>query len=145
MSVEVRPARRGDLGAILALEEATFPEETYGEIALRQFIDLFPTRFLVAESAETVAGYALGGIDDAGEGWLLSLGVSPAFQGQGIGTRLLGAVLAALDDAPVIRLTVLPGNDHAVALYEKNGFSTEALRPDYYGPGQDRLVMVRTR
>lgn len=139
----IRPVERGDLAAVLALELATFPDETYGEIALRQFIDLFPQRFFVAESDGEIAGYGLGGIDDAGEGWLLSLGVGPAHQGKRIGTALIDAVLKSLASAPVIRLTVLPDNAHAIALYEKKGFVTEAYRKDYYGPGQDRLVMAR--
>ncbi|MBT0668452.1 GNAT family N-acetyltransferase [Novosphingobium profundi] len=139
----IRRATRADLDAIVALERATFPEESYDPVALRQFLDLFPSRFFVAESAGEIAGYTLGGVDDAGEGWLLSLGVSPAHQGQRIGTALIAAVLEALCAVRVIRLTVLPDNAHAIALYERNGFTTEALVNDYYGPGQHRLVMAR--
>lgn len=141
----VRNAVREDLAAIFALELATFPDETYGEIALRQFIDLFPERFFVAQIEGEIAGYGLGGIDDAGEGWLLSLGVAPAHQGKRIGTALIDALLGSLAQVPVIRLTVLPGNTGAQALYEKKGFTLEAYRTDYYGPGQDRLVMARPR
>ncbi len=139
----IRPATRADLDAIVALELATFPDEPYGEIALRQFIDLFPTRFFVAQCGEAIAGYGLGGRDDAGNGWLLSLGIAPEYQGRRLGTSLIGAVLDALADTRAIRLTVLPDNAHALALYAKNGFVTEAYRKDYYGPGQDRLVLLR--
>ncbi|MCJ2182019.1 GNAT family N-acetyltransferase [Novosphingobium sp. 1949] len=139
----IRPAARADLDALFALELQTFPEESYGEIALRQFIDLFPGLFFVAEDAGTIAGYGLGGIDQQGQGWVLSLGVSPAYQGQGIGARLFDAVLDALRGTGAIRLTVIPDNVRAVTLYERKGFTTEARVEDYYGPGQHRLVMVR--
>lgn len=139
----IRPAVRADLDALIALERQTFPEESYGEIALRQFIDLFPGLFFVAEDGATVAGYGLGGIDQHGEGWVLSLGVSPAHQGRGIGARLFDAVLDALRGTGTIRLTVIPDNVRAITLYERKGFTTEARVEDYYGPGQHRLVMAR--
>jgi ribosomal protein S18 acetylase RimI-like enzyme len=58
---------------------------------------------------------------------LLGMGVLSQYRGQGIGSRLLAAALAAASKAnmPRVELTVYTNNTAAIALYRKHGFVTE--------------------
>ncbi|MFF2329956.1 MULTISPECIES: GNAT family N-acetyltransferase [unclassified Streptomyces] len=63
-------------------------------------------------------------------GWRLeSFYLSPALQGRGIGTAVLGSLLARADEEDVtVRLNVLQGSA-ARALYERHGFTEERQDP----------------
>lgn len=51
-------------------------------------------------------------------------------RGQGIGSALLGALLScAAEIVEQLTLTVVEGNDAAIALYRKFGFETYGLEP----------------
>ncbi|GHE96184.1 ribosomal-protein-alanine acetyltransferase [Amycolatopsis deserti] len=74
-----------------------------------------------------------------------TIGVDPDYQGQGIGTALLRALLARADEvrAPVF-LEVRTDNDRAQALYRRHGFEQIGLRKRYYHPsGADAYTMMR--
>ena len=81
----------------------------------------------------------------------LGLAVATARQGQGIGTALLEALLAAADDwlgLRRIQLSVIAGNDGARGLYERHGFEVEGLLRGYVlaeGVLRDAYVMGRVR
>lgn len=78
-----------------------------------------------------LAGYGLGtfGYDVEFSGldaFITELFIAPSFRGQGMGRRLLEAVVAALRDREVraIHLMVRPENARARALYASCGFTT---------------------
>ncbi|WP_408899438.1 GNAT family N-acetyltransferase [Nocardioides sp. R1-1] len=78
---------------------------------------------------------------------LISMWVSPAARGRGVGDRLIEAVAhwAAEGGARTLRLSVVETNARATALYERNGFVETGelgdLRPD--GVTRER-VLVRS-
>lgn len=78
-----------------------------------------------------------------GEAEILTFGVSPVYRRQGTGIRLLERLITALqtDNAGEIFLEVAQNNHAARALYKRRGFSVTGRRPDYYGPGEDALVL----
>lgn len=91
------------------------------------------------------AGLAVAGTPDDWEASVHTIGVHPDFQGQGVGTALLRALLARADElnAPVI-LEVRTDNESAIRLYERHGFSRIGLRRRYYQPsGADAYTMMR--
>lgn len=93
-----------------------------------------------------MAGYVFGAIaDDARTGWVLALAVKTAARGHGLGSALLDACLASLDEMQLDRvlLTVHPANALAVKLYERRGFVTARTDDAYFGEGEPRLVMER--
>ncbi|MGW7542719.1 GNAT family N-acetyltransferase [Streptomyces sp. NPDC054770] len=142
---QVRHAVEDDLAAIAALEARAFPGLSYPYFALRQLFDVHGHHMLVTAGAGELYGYVLLGGDGNGRLWLLSLAVDCAYRQQGHGRRLLDAVLSLADTRRLgtVWLSVAPDNHPALRLYQASGFRLAEQRPDYFGPGQDRLVMVR--
>ena len=65
-------------------------------------------------------------------------------RGEGIGTRLLEAVVAELDRRGVEAfLTVDPVNAAAIKVYERLGFTEREFVKGYYRENEDRLVLTR--
>ncbi len=70
------------------------------------------------------AGMASGVAADEGAAELISMWVSPAARGHGVGDHLVQAVArwARQAGSGALRLAVVPGNENATALYRRNGF-----------------------
>ena len=72
-----------------------------------------------------------------------TIGVDPAYQGQGIGRRLLSELLEYAAGGAVF-LEVRTDNEAAIALYESVGFVNVGLRRRYYrASGADAYTMRR--
>ncbi|MDN7143112.1 GNAT family N-acetyltransferase [Pseudomonas sp. JQ170] len=64
----------------------------------------------------------------------IGMAVAPAWQGQGVGSRLLQAVLEVADNwmgLQRVELTVYTDNQPALALYKRHGFDVEGQLLDY--------------
>lgn len=81
----------------------------------------------------------------------IGMGVAPTWQGQGVGTRLLSAVLEVADQwmgLQRVELTVYADNQPALALYRRHGFEVEGHLRDYAlrdGVFTDACSMARLR
>ena len=142
----VRPATLADLPAIVALDARAYGGSGYGPYVVRQLFDLSPATFLVALAPDGAPiAYCAAALASDGAAWLLSLATDPAARRLGAARALAEAALAAL--APLapsqVRLTVAPPYAPPRALYASLAFIERALVPDYYGPGQDRLLLAR--
>jgi len=99
-----------------------------------------------ADSGDTLVGY--GGIARLGrkppfEYEVHTIGVDPAYQGRGIGRRLLNELLRFADGGAVY-LEVRTDNEPAIALYRSVGFVNVGLRRRYYRvSGADAYTMRR--
>ena len=91
----------------------------------------------VAESGDGLMGYGVLSVG-ADEAHLLNLCVDPAWQGHGLGRRLLKRMvdLARWHMADRVFLEVRPSNPNAIALYASEGFLRIGQRPRYY-PAKD--------
>lgn len=102
-------------------------------------------RYVAARAEDTLVGYA--GMSRLGrtppfEHEIHTIGVDPAFQGQGIGRRLLDELLAHADGA--VFLEVRTDNEAAIGLYRSAGFVTIGVRKRYYrASGADAYTMRR--
>jgi [ribosomal protein S18]-alanine N-acetyltransferase len=100
--------------------------------------------YIVVEADGTIAGYACLNAIPGGRADIQTVAVRPDREGQGIGTALLGELIAkaAALQCPDVYLYVRAGNARACALYRRNGFTEAGVRPRYYQPsGTDALVM----
>lgn len=142
----IREARRDDLSAIAAIEHDCFPHDALPLLSFVQYFELFGETFLVAESEGCCVGFAIGGASASApdEAWLLDVAVAPDFRRHGVAQSLTTELLARLGDRTV-RATVSPENKPSAALLARNGFVVERRVPDYFGPGEDRDIVVRHR
>jgi len=79
------------------------------------------------------------------ESHLLNIAIDPAYQGKGLGDKLLQQIILQNRTIGVktISLEVRVSNLPAINLYEKRGFHKDAIRPNYYSgsPKEDALLM----
>ena len=103
-------------------------------------------RYVAARADGKLVGYA--GISRLGrtppfEYEIHTIGVDPAYQGQGIGRELLDRLLTIADGGTVF-LEVRTDNEPAIGLYESVGFVKMGVRKRYYRiSGADAYTMRR--
>ena len=147
MSAELREASVDDLDAIMAIEESEFTSDAWSRAMMREEIRSRHTRYLVAEDAGELVGYA-GLLCPVGahEGDVQTIAVLASARRAGLGRRLLRALVAAAAErgAREVFLEVRADNPAAQSLYRSEGFEEIGVRPAYYQPdGVDAIVMRR--
>jgi [ribosomal protein S18]-alanine N-acetyltransferase len=140
----LRPAdadRCAELEALLFDGDDPWPAAAFHrELASRH------NHYVSARTGDTLVGY--GGISRLGrtppfEYEVHTIGVDPAYQGQGIGRRLLEELLRFADGG-VVYLEVRTDNEVAIGLYRSMGFRQIGLRRRYYRvSGADAYTMRR--
>ena len=145
MSAELREASVDDLDAIMAIEESEFTSDAWSRAMMREEIRSRHTRYLVAEDAGELVGYA-GLLCPVGahEGDVQTIAVLASARRAGLGRRLLRALVAAAAErgAREVFLEVRADNPAAQSLYRSEGFEEIGVRPAYYQPDDvDALVM----
>jgi ribosomal-protein-alanine N-acetyltransferase len=129
------------------LEAVLFPgDDPWPAVAFNRELAGKHNHYVGARAAGTLVGYA--GISRLGrkppfEYEVHTIGVDPAYQGRGIGRRMLDDLLAFADGGAVY-LEVRTDNQAAIALYRSSGFEQIGLRRRYYRvSGADAYTMRR--
>jgi ribosomal protein S18 acetylase RimI-like enzyme len=134
--VRVRPAQRADTAGVLALDATCFPLPwVKGEEILEPAILSSPF-FVVAEFGGELVGYAFLTGHRGGQLFhLVRIAVAPAYQGRGIGVRMLAEVVdyCASRRAYVLTLNTQADNHSAQRLYEWFGFTRSGERQTVLG------------
>lgn len=146
-SLQIRPARPGDLAALVELEESTFSYDLMSPRQLRRHLASPRALLLLAQAPEGVLASALLFLRrGSSTARLYSLATAAAARGRGLGRRLLAAVEAAAAARGVqrIRLEVRRDNAAAVGLYEQTGYRRIAALPAYYDDGADAWRYEKT-
>ena len=79
------------------------------------------------------------------EAYIHFVGVSPEHRGEGIGRTLYERFFDEVREQgrSVVRCVTSPANEGSVAFHEALGFEVDRVVPDYDGPGEDRVLLVR--
>ncbi|NGQ96009.1 GNAT family N-acetyltransferase [Brevibacillus sp. SYP-B805] len=144
MNVQISLARREDFADMIRLADLTLPDRMNLH-ELKKYLELFPDLIYKATDDGRLIGFSCAGIDMYGEtGWLLFSNVAPAYQGKGIGKRLIEARLQALRRFPTLKrvlVTVSETNTASIRALASQGFRFSRQELDYYGPGRHRNIM----
>ena len=141
----IRALREGDLAPMAAAEKEIFDLYGYPYFVIRQNMAMYGDFYTVAVTGDELMGFALCPPRvDGRTAVLLGWGVLPRFRGFGVGTKLLDHAVGRLRGMGVasIELTVEPDNLAAITQYRRAGFTFVRTEADYFGPGEDRDIMV---
>lgn len=147
MTVTIDELTATDARRCAELEAVLFPgDDPWPAVAFRRELAADHNHYVAARDRrdDKLVGY--GGISRLGrtppfEYEIHTIGVDPAYQGRGIGRRLLDALLA-IAAGSVVHLEVRTDNEPAIALYRSVGFAQVGLRKRYYRiSGADAYTM----
>mgnify|MGYP003590747491 FL=1 len=141
----LRPMREADLDEVMGIEERAYPFPWTRGI----FRDCMRADYpmWVQERDGGIVGYGVLSIA-ADEAHVLNLCTSPDHEGEGLGRRMLQALLriARGGGAQRVFLEVRPSNPRAIELYDRSGFNEIGRRPRYYPAAnngrEDAIVMA---
>ncbi len=151
-ALHLRRMEPRDLPAVLAIEEAVFGDDAWPRSFFERDLRNAHAVYLVLELVDAALGLPHAELVGYAGYWrledeanLMNIAIAPAWQGHGLGERLLRQTLArmAAEGAAVCTLEVRVGNGRAQALYRKLGFEVEGRRKRYYRDnGEDALLMA---
>jgi len=137
----IRPARHSDVSDIVKLlDSAVGGVQDSDQIAA--WIDTPSTPVIVAVKGHDLTGAVMGRIiEDEAE--IYDVAVTHDHRRCGHGQRLISAFLGHCEQHGVtsVFLEVRKGNQPALHLYDKLGFSLQGERPAYYANGESALVL----
>ena len=138
----IRPASFDDISSIVEIENKT----NQMPWSKAQFLSSMEVGHysIVMHKDSDILGFAIYS-PIIPESHLLNIAIDPAYQGKGLGDKLLQQIILQNRTIGVktISLEVRVSNLPAINLYEKRGFHKDAIRPDYYSgsPKEDALLM----
>jgi ribosomal protein S18 acetylase RimI-like enzyme len=149
--ITIRAAESDDRATLLALvavqDNFTAEEKTVAEEVIDDGLtgrDDYRTLVAVDNNGELAGFITFGPIPMTESSfdlyWIATL---PALGRKGLGTQLLTAMeqeLRRTGATIYIDTSSTPGYTRARAFYEKNGYRVAARLPDFYHPGDDRLI-----
>ena len=139
-----RPFGPADVDAVAALERAVFGDP-WSKRSFEEILEFDHIRgFVFEDKGGALLAYAFcSAVADEGE--ILNMAVAPEHRRRGLGKRLLAACLAWLGDqgAAKVYLEVRRSNEAAIAMYVREGFVGQGIRPNYYRkPTEDAVTMA---
>lgn len=140
--IKVRSMQDADVEQISRLEEEAF-SMPWSRESFFSMIHNQNARYYVAEKDGHVVG-GCGVLMAAGEGNITNVVVDKKFRGQGIGTRMLQYLIKEGEKNGLCAFTleVRVSNAQAIHVYEKLGFFSEGIRPNFYEkPIEDAMIM----
>lgn len=145
VNFELQPARMSDLNALHRLEHECFERDAWPLLDLVGVLTIPGVVRIKAVVDDEMIGFIAGEIDRTRQlGWVTTVGVSPQYRGQGIGSALLRACEESLD-MPCVHLCVRCSNHAALAMYAHNGYRQVDRWHAYYQDGEDAFVLEKCR
>ncbi len=136
-----------DVHAIRRLEQVVFPLDAYTYLSLTTLL-MWPggANFKAVDAKKgALVGFVAGSPNWSTHiDWIVTLGVHPGHQRQGLGRRLLATCEEHMSQ-PTLRLTVRASNESAMNLYLLTGYKRVYVEPRYYNDGEDGIVMEKSK
>jgi len=147
--VEIRHAEPADYGRVIGRVNAWWGGRDMAPMLPRLFFVHFEgTSYVVDDGDGQLAAFLIGFLSqtDPAEAYIHFVGVSPEHRGGGLGRRLYERFFEDARAAGRTRVTCVtsPVNEGSVAFHEALGFTSERVAHDYDGPGEDRVLFVKT-
>jgi ribosomal protein S18 acetylase RimI-like enzyme len=147
--VEIRHAEPADYGRVIGRVNAWWGGRDMAPMLPRLFFVHFEgTSYVVDDGDGQLAAFLIGFLSqtDPAEAYIHFVGVSPEHRGGGLGRRLYERFFEDARAAGRTRVTCVtsPVNEGSVAFHEALGFTSESVAHDYDGPGEDRVLFVKT-
>jgi len=145
MRIKIRDATNRDLLRIVEIERLSFDNPWSRDSFLRELSLPFSkttVAITINDSTEAITGYLCRWLV-ADECHILNIAVHPAARRGRIGVRLMEEAIgeARREHARFVTLEVRRSNVAARGLYRKLEFEERRLRKNYYGSGEDAIVM----
>ncbi len=140
--ISIKMMDEGHVPQIAALEKICF-SQPWSENSIVSELSNPLSVWLVAEIDGALAGY-IGSQSVLGESDVMNIAISPDYRRQGIGEKLVLALVEELKKLGnhCLSLEVRLSNTPARTLYEKLGFLEVGRRPNYYrNPKEDALIL----
>ena len=138
----IRKMTEDDLERVVDLESQSF-SDPWSLNVYRDTLKIDGVIYLVYETEGDIVA-AAGVRNIVGDGEITNVMTDRRYRGRGIAFALLEELIKAGRQIGVhdFTLEVRAGNRHAIKLYEKLGFVSEGVRPDFYShPKEDALIM----
>jgi ribosomal-protein-alanine N-acetyltransferase len=140
--MKIRDATARDLRGIIEIERLAFDSPWSLDSFERELSLPFSRLIVAADPGGRLVGFLCRWLV-ADECHILNVAVHPQMRRAGIANRLMSDALAEARNrnAKVVTLEVRRSNVAARSLYRKLGFEERRLRRNYYGAGEDAIVM----
>jgi ribosomal protein S18 acetylase RimI-like enzyme len=147
MSIEIRHAKPSDYGRIIGRINVWWAGREMAPILPKLFFIHFEGTSFVAEDDGELAGFVCGFLSQtaADEAYIHFVGVDPERRGESLGRELYERFFeeVRMNGRTVVRSVTSPLNERSVAFHESLGFEVERVVPDYDGPGEDRVLLLK--
>ena len=139
---EIRTFEPKDTFSIIKLASQTLTEK-YSPSLFSYFYETNPDGFIVATLNYKIIGFLIGVKINNQKTKILMLSVSPQYQKQKIGTKLLEEFIKRTKKEKInkIELEVRTDNYKAIKFYEKNGFKKIIKIKEFYQDHKDGYTM----
>jgi [ribosomal protein S18]-alanine N-acetyltransferase len=146
LSVDIvfEPMTAADLPQVMEIERLVFPSPWTPGLFLHELkIPFSRVRVARRPNGGAVAGYVCWWVV-GDEAHILNLAVHPDCRRAGLGRALVELVVgdARHSDAATVSLEVRRGNHEAMHLYRSLRFAECGVRRNYYGRGEDAVIMT---
>jgi len=147
--MEIRHAEPADYGRVIGRVNAWWGGRDMAPMLPRLFFVHFEgTSYVVDDGEGQLAAFLIGFLSqtDPEEAYIHFVGVSPEHRGGGLGRQLYERFFEDARAAGRSRVTCVtsPVNEGSVAFHVALGFTSERVAHDYDGPGEDRVLFVKT-
>ena len=149
MSITIRHAQSSDYGRVIQHVNTWWGDREMAPMLPKLFFLHFEGSSFVAEREDgTIAGFLCGFLSQTSEdeAYVHFVGVAPDQRGSGLGRDLYERFFATAQEQgrTVVRCVTSPTNEDSIAFHEALGFEVDRVAKDYDGPGEDRVLFVRS-